>query len=349
MRNKSLIIIILLITMPFHISGLGMKTVTNVNETADSMINVIAYFCKNDTMKYRRTKSKFTTAGNDTIKKGLKLQEEFMIIVRDSTSNGYKMELIPLKEEIDSTSNNYPGNNYINSLGQKFKNQNIIFTTDEYGMVKGIDNWKEVRDKMKENVKTIMDSIYSTNNQMDSVMPRSRFEPLVLLTYSTESGIMKAYDELSLLFSLHGQSFNIGRTDVNNLEKDSSMTTVFVGYEPYDEYGFEDDYNIRGISVQKFSIDETLGLINGVSAILLEDKIADKLNKVMKDSIKEGCTATNLEEFFIFYNGWPCMMRTQKIIEFGRRKDIQSDEIEWTYRSWRQYATKEEELQNTSL
>lgn len=349
MKTRLLPVIFILTALAFCVTGKGMSKANEAKDNADSTINVIAYFCKNDTMKYQRTQRKFVIQGNDTVKNELKLNEEFMIIVRDSTPNGYKMEFIPLKEEFDSTQNEEFDSNIINSLSNKFKNQRAIFTTDEYGVVKGIDNWKEIRDRLKDCIKTLMDSLYSKDLSIDSFMPRSRFEPLLLLTYSTEEGIMKAYDELSMLFSLHGSSFNIGRTVVDETEKDSCVTTVLVGYEPYDEYSFEDDYNVRGVSVQKFSVDETLNMMGGVLSLLLEDKLADKTNKIMKDSLKTGATVTTLEDFFIFYNGWPCMMRTQKIIEFGGRKEIRSDETEWTYRSWRQYGTKEDELQQTSF
>lgn len=349
MKTSFLTFIILLTIFSFYITVHGKNNIAYTNNPDDSTLNVIAYFCKNDTMKYRRTQKKLQIEGNDTVKKEVKYQQEFMIIVRDSTSDGYKMEYIPLKEEFDSTLNEELNSNVINTLSKKFKDQHAIFTTDEYGTLKGIDNWKEIRDKMKDGIKIFMDSLYSANSDLDSLMPRRKYENLMLLTFSSEAGIMKAYDELSVLFQLHGNSFKIGRTVIDETEKDSSVTTVIAGYEPYDEYSFEDDCHISGVSVQKFSIDETLSMVGGVFNLLFEDQSADKMNDVIKDSLKTGLSITNLEDYFIFYNGWPCMMRTQKIIEFSRRKEIRDDEIEWTYRSWREYATKEEELQNTSF
>ena len=57
-------------------------------EKQDSTISVIAYFCKNDTMKYVRTKTSFTVDVADTSAVDTAYCEEFMIIVRDSTADG---------------------------------------------------------------------------------------------------------------------------------------------------------------------------------------------------------------------------------------------------------------------
>ncbi len=90
-------------------------------------------------------------------------------------------------------------------------------------------------------------------------------------------------------------------------------------------------------------------MVGGVLGLVMEDGFADSLNTVIKDSLKTGATVTNLEDYHIFYNGWPCMMRTKKITEFGGRQRIKSDEIEWLYRSWRQYEVKDEDVHTTSF
>ena len=160
---------------------------------------------------------------------------------------------------------------------------------------------------------------------------------------------MKAYDELTTLFLLHGNVFAIGRTTVDYTDKDSSFTTLYVGYEPLDEYGTELDYNIFGTTVTKYTAEETGDMLGGVFNILLKDTIADGLNKIMKDSLDFGMTVTQVEDYHLFFNGWPKLMRAQKIVKFGSRTKITTDEIDWKYRSWRQYAMKRDEYQTTSF
>ena len=199
------------------------------------------------------------------------------------------------------------------------------------------------------NIKIMLDSLYSTTDSLEEFMPRNQFEGLLTLMYSTEAGVLKAYDELTTLFLLHGNVFDIGRTTVDDTDKDSSFTTFYVGYEPFDEYGTELDYNIFGTTVTKYTADETGDMLSGVFNILLKDTIAGGLNKILKDSLDFGMTVTQLEDYHLFFNGWPSLMRTQKIVKFGPRTKIITDEIDWKYRSWRQYAVKNEEYNTTSF
>lgn len=327
----------------------GMVNAANTAGSQDSTISVIGWFCKNDTMKYRRTQSEYSVENGDTVKKKRGTVEEFMIVVKDSTEKGYVMEYVPLMVDFDKEGSDDFEKRMMNALVEDLGHVHAVFTTDETGSVLGIENWKEIRDKMRGGIKLMMDSLYTELPGMDSVIPRNRFEPLMTLTYSTESGVLSAYDELSVLFSLHGKIFNIGKTVVDETEKDSSLTVVFAGYRPYDDYGFEEDYNIGGRTVQKFSIDETLDMVGGALGLLMDEDVSGKLSNVMKDSLKTGATVTYLEDYNIFYNGWPCMMRTQRIIDFGSRRTVKSDEIEWSYRSWRNYSAKEAEVESTSF
>ena len=148
---------------------------------------------------------------------------------------------------------------------------------------------------------------------------------------------------------MHGNVLDIGRTTVDDTDKDSSFTTLYVGYEPLDEYGTELDYNIFGTTVTRYTADEAGDMLGAVFNILLKDTIADGVNKVLKDSLNYGMTVTRLTDYHLFFNGWPKLMRAQKIVKFGPRTKITTDEIDWKYRSWRQYAVKRDEYQTTSF
>ena len=65
-------------------------------EEPDDEIAVVGYFCKNDTMTYRQKHGKYIIQENDTtVSETVSEQyvEEFMIVVTDSTSEGYKMKI----------------------------------------------------------------------------------------------------------------------------------------------------------------------------------------------------------------------------------------------------------------
>lgn len=318
-------------------------------DVQDSTIAVVAYFWKGDTMKYVRTQTALTVDDGDTLASDTTFSEEFMIVVLDSTAKGYKMELIPVSFEYKEDPTDDAANRMMATLQDYFKDLKAVFTTDEYGALKSLDNWKEVRDRMKGGIKIMLDSLYSTTDSLEEFMPRSQLEGLLTLMYSTEAGVLKAYDELTTLFLLHGNVFDIGQTTVDDTDKDSSFTTLYVGYEPLDEYGTELDYNIFGTTVTKYTAEETGDMLGGVFNILLKDTIAGGLNKIMKDSLDFGMTVTQVEDYHLFFNGWPKLMRAQKIVKFGSRTKITTDEIDWKYRSWRQYAVKRDEYQTTSF
>lgn len=349
MKEKSFIITLILVSFGF-ITAYGQYQTADNSSAEDSTINVIAWFNKNDTMKYERTVSKFTIENGDTIKKKVSTQEEFMIVVTDSTSKGYTMEYIPIRlAGEDVMEKDSMAKNIMSGLIEQFKDQRVIFTTDEYGTIKSVKNWKEIRDKAKKGTKAMLDSMYKQESGLDSIMPRSRIEALINLKFSTEEGVLALYDELQKLFSLHGNSFPIGTTRVDEQEKDSSYTIVSVGYAKYDDQSFDDDYNISGRSVQKFTAEETASLIGNVIGMLLTDSLSSRFNEIAADSLDGGMKITNLEDYYIFYNGWPCMMRTQKIVELEDRRDVTTDEIEWTCRFWQYELIKPEEQDTKSM
>lgn len=343
MNTRTVLAVVMLLSVCLGIGGSVTSHGVSDLETQDSTIAVIAYFCKNDTMKYLRTQTELSVEGGDTVLKEDKMREEFMLIVCDSTPDGYTMEFVPLGVEYGNDAAGSVKNRLYNALSSHFKDVTAVFTTNEYGTVTGLKNWKEIRDRLKVGMKAMLDTLYSASSGIDSVMSRSNLEALVTLMCSSEQGVLSMYEELSTLFSLHGNVFDIGESTIDDADKDSSVTTVLVGYAPYDEYGFDYDYNILGRTVTKFTSEETHDLLGGVLNILMTDTVAGTINKFMKDSLNTGMTITQLEDYHLFYNGWPCLMRTQKIVELGPRTKVTTDEISWTYRSWRQYATKSED------
>lgn len=349
MKTKAVLVMFLLLSLCIGVGGSVIRGGTSGGGESDSAISVIAYFCKNDTMKYVRTVSEFSVENGDTVGKSQKLREEFMVIVRDSTPQGYVIEFIPTFFQYGDSASGDMKSRVFSSLKESFKGLTAVFTTDEFGRLQGLENWKEVRDKMNGAIKIMFDSLYAVVPDVDSVMPRANIEALTTLMYSSEEGVLSAYDEVAMLFALHGSMFNIGRYDVDNLSKDSSFTTIAAGYGPYDGYGYDDDYGIMAKSVTKYSVEETRDLVGGVFNLIFKDGVADKFNQAMGDSLDTGMTITLLEDYNLFYNGWPCMMRKQKIIELGPRTKVSTDEIGWVYRSWRQYARDDASVRVSSF
>ena len=109
----------------------------------DSTINVVAYFCKNDTMEYRMEELQQKICGNDTTQ-NYYISEDFRIIVRDSTSNGYKLEYSSLgNREMEGNRVDILNKTVLEKVAELSDRQHVIFTVDELGNLQHIENWRE--------------------------------------------------------------------------------------------------------------------------------------------------------------------------------------------------------------
>lgn len=60
MKTKAVLVMFLLLSLCIGVGGSVIRGGTSGGGESDSAISVIAYFCKNDTMKYVRTVSEFS-------------------------------------------------------------------------------------------------------------------------------------------------------------------------------------------------------------------------------------------------------------------------------------------------
>lgn len=100
----------------------------------DSVVNVVAYFCKGDTCEYWIYENEWKVDGKDTVKT-LGVSTQVRLVVNDSTSKGYKMSYTFLDvkadsvgehhEHEDATKDSYANDTYINASLEKNGNYTI--------------------------------------------------------------------------------------------------------------------------------------------------------------------------------------------------------------------------------
>lgn len=100
----------------------------------DSVVNVVAYFCKGDTCEYWIYENEWKVNGKDTVKT-LGVSTQVRLVVNDSTSKGYKMSYTFLDvkadsvgehhEHEDATKDSYANDTYINASIEKNGNYTI--------------------------------------------------------------------------------------------------------------------------------------------------------------------------------------------------------------------------------
>ncbi len=334
---KKTLTILCMSLMAMNLQAQG--TTLQNNEQEDSTISVIGYFCKNDTMEYQRTQGKYKISGNDTIDTG-SFTERFRVAVTDSTSEGYKMEITLLSSEIEGETNDFVIKTS-QMLANELRNIPCRFTTDELGRVQHIENWREIRDVLKRSFTSVFDSLYSSMPGLDSIMPRKQMESLILLGCSTEDGIKDYYDELEMLFGMHGLEVTM-EPDESDATSDSGFPmhiSLMSFYSPKeDEYDEEGDYVIQAKTVTKMPIEDMTDLLSGTFGMFFSGEKSDSLSKYVALAMKEsdgGITTTNREQYCYYYNGWPKISHKITEVNIGDiAKRIEYDLIEWYSRRW---------------
>lgn len=325
-----------------------LQTAEDENET-DSTLNVVGYFCKNDTMVYMRTLSETRIQKEDTTQNLVLSKHVYAIIVRDSTVAGYTMEYIPLEKDFCGSTATSVRCKTDSIMLKLFEGINVVFTTNEMGTVTGVQNWKEVRDSMNARMKPVLDMLYTAIPEFAKASPRSKIESLLRMELISEAGILPEFKEITKLFDMHGTAFPIGTTNLSDTIKNNVKGSILAGYLPEEEACFTGDYNIIGHTITRLSANDVSAMMAGFSGALFTDSLADAANKVYRDSLRAEMTIHDLEDYRYFYNGWPQMMRTQRIVEYVTVKRINTDEIECIDYSWPNVFIKEDDGDKTKL
>ena len=150
------------------------QVVSAQQESQDSLINVIAYFCKNDTLSYLYEDYEAKVENNDTIVDHY-IKSEIQLVVVDSTSKGYVIEYTPIKTTIEAYKDTMMAH-VVQTIMDTMGDVKYLLSTDEIGTLQHIENWAEVRDYMKKSIKLMSDSLYGNYPQLNEIIPRQRFE-----------------------------------------------------------------------------------------------------------------------------------------------------------------------------
>lgn len=327
--------------------------VHDISQEEDSILNIVGYFCKGDTMAYTKRMAKLQMVKNDTTIKS-DIQTDFMIVVRDSMDNGYRMEFIPTGFSFNEDAQEKTDRVLAEKLWELTKDTHAIFTTDEFGTVQNIENWKEIRDVIKKGINLVIDNYYSEIPALDSVMPRKRMESLMLMQFSTEDGIKASYDELESLFGLHGTQFAIGNIDKTYSSQGyPSRTIAETGYTVKEEGDMEGDYAIRSNSITTIPSNDITEIAGNILNSFSDSGVGDKIKEVMRDTLSSvtdsDTTIKNFEHFGYFFNGWPKIIYTEKTTDFsGIVQIININDIRWTRRHFPVLEEEDEEEERNS-
>ena len=308
-------------------------------EDPEDVINVVGYFCKNDTMTYRQMHYKNKIQGNDTIVSE-NYREEFMIVVTDSTSEGYKMKYIPqsftLRDTTIPDTGTATSQMSINAIALRHLMQSVVceFTTDEKGLLKSITNWREISDQLEKGVKATCDNLYATLPDLDTTMLRQQLGVILALHFGTEKGIRNSYMELKDLFGLHGSTYEIGRKEVETEEQGyPQIISSRVCYTTIEDEGNDFDYGDYSIARQittSIPFDDVMNIGFGSLAITVSEMVNGSLEANPNDA---EVFVSDFYGFMFFKNGWPKKLYFEEAIGLGSCESIETRYIECTSRN----------------
>ena len=334
---KKTLLLLILCLASVAMTAWSQNLALNQKEPKD-LINVVGHFCKNDTMTYRQMHYKNKIQGNDTTVSESYV-EKFMIVVTDSTSEGYKMRYIPLSFTLRDTTIPDTGTATsqmsINAIALRHLMQSVVceFTTDEKGLLKSVTNWRQISDQLEKGVKATCDNLYATLPDLDTTMLRQQLGVILALHFGTEKGVRNSYMELKDLFGLHGSTYEIGRKEVETEEQGyPQIISSKVCYATEDEWDDLDDgdYSIARQLTTSIPFYDVMNIGFGSLAITVSDMVNGSLKANHNGA--EVCVS-DFYGFLFFKNGWPKKYYFEEAIGLGSCESIETRYIECTSRN----------------
>ena len=297
--NKSLRMSVLFLVAAFSLSHAYAQ-----DANPDSTVNVIAWYCLHDTVIYRQRDQELRVENGDTTIV-TDVYRRYQFIVVDSTSNGFLIEYMPLSFE---TSDDDPVAKMKYAVAERFTGIRILISTDEFGQVKQVENFKEVHQAVYSRCDSLIDEIYREAPTLYAQM--SKPDMLKLLhkrlddTYGSRQRLLESMDVLSALFNYHGKAFQVGKVEDVTGNTTSRLMVTTGKADDDDETATDDDYQIS----QYITIDESKDGQSSIHEIVVHNEY--------------------------FSDGWPRYVYISNEEGDDRHLEISRMEIDWEYRGW---------------
>ena len=274
----------------------------NVDATEmDSLVSVIGWFNKTDTLEYQFSVVEAIVENNDTTVTDAQTTE-CRITVADSTKNGYVMRYVPTGVwRNDSTSTE--GQFFLTAARSAIGSE-VLFSTDEFGAFKEITNWKEVYKRVMAIQQKMIDKAYYEHPELYSRQPRQEYEKrvktLIDEMLGTKEKMTKQFGALSLLFSFHGKELPLGEMELNQDQHHYYYNTTQGKLED-EEDSTDDEYQIY---------------------------------VELKAEEDENLHDQYYYDYYYFPDGWPREVRSTVIEPLEGKTRITQVRIEWISKAW---------------
>lgn len=304
-------------------------------EIDSPMVNVIAYFCKHDTVTYWINESRWKVANGDTTKTA-SISTKVMITVTDSTETGYNMEYRFLEIASDTLGDSALDKfqyRIAEKLKQRIIGTTIKFHTDEMGAITGYDNLKEIKKQAKSLFKEASKELLKLpeikilkENGLDFETALKRFD--------TDELVNGYVEELELLFQCHGKAFDVGeRSEHEDATQEQYASDTNFSVIEDTETG---DYQISIDVYSYIPAEDVKTLIKSLFSGQLIDNdsiLGKEMENGINSQITEQAIINTYLHFNYSYDGWPLEVVSQDNTTIGGQGKLKQTYIVWDYRS----------------
>ena len=300
----------------------------------DSVVNVVAYFCKGDTCEYWIYENEWKVDGKDTVKT-LGVSTQVRLVVNDSTSKGYKMSYTFLDVKADSVG--------VMAMLTERTAKSVIgttinFETDEYGRITKITNLSQIKKQAKALFKASMKDI-AAMPIMQEMKKAIGLDFMKIGNQANTDEVVEGYlEELKLLFAYHGSQYAVGEHhEHEDATKDSNANDTYINASLEKNGNYTISCEVVNV-IPKETVKEVMGGLMGTITEGLKGKktedgkdydgnIKDLDDEFKKEIDKAAAQDAQTSEYLsvtCFDDGWPSsVLKQNKTVIAGRGKVTQ--------------------------
>ena len=300
----------------------------------DSVVNVVAYFCKGDTCEYWIYENEWKVDGKDTVKT-LGVSTQVRLVVNDSTSKGYKMSYTFLDVKADSVG--------VMAMLTERTAKSVIgttinFETDEYGCITKITNLSQIKKQAKALFKASMKDIASMPI-MQEMKKATGLDFMKIGNQTNIDEVVEGYlEELKLLFAYHGSQYVVGEHhEHEDATKDSNANDTYINASLEKNGNYTISCEVVNV-IPKETVKEVMGglmgtITEGLKGKKTEDgkdydgnikELDDEFKKEIDKAAAQDAQTSEYLSVTCFDDGWPSsVLKQNKTVIAGRGKVTQ--------------------------
>lgn len=303
----------------------------------DSVVNVVAYFCKGDTCEYWIYENEWKVNGKDTVKT-LGVSTQVRLVVNDSTSKGYKMSYTFLDVKADSVGDNFRDKMMAMVAERTAKSvigTTVNFETDEYGRITKITNLSKIKKQAKALFKASMKDI-AAMPIMQAMKKAIGLDFMKIGNQANTDGLVEGYlEELKLLFACHGSQYAVGEHhEHEDATKDSYANDTYINARLEKNGNYTISCEVVSV-IPKETVKEVMGGLMGAITEGLKGKktedgkdhdgiikdLDDEFKKEIDKAVDQDAQTSEYLCVTCFEDGWPSsVLKQNKNVMAGRGK-----------------------------